>query len=1737
VSDARKALNKAESNPTATQEQLDTARQRLQAAQDAFSQAERPPVKGTYLRPGMGPSDGEHAAAAEAHQTAVDARVYAEGEPPTPEPKAASKIFAMAGQRVNQGVDTAGNTWIGTGHAMIRGDTLAKAAAQTAKLKTSVTQTVQPDQLTRVLTPKPNVDYQPVTWERRVTTPEGVNQVIGTLPDGTHIAVQKPVFDALHTAAGTDGTIVSARKGDDRIFARNAQGETTGVGMPIRMTSQAQARIYARGPQAAVTPPKGGPKSVTDLAPSEVAPAAQELVPGPQPLLDQAGTTEPTGPTPEVQLPGADLAEPGAQNLAEVSSEEVAPAPGSQLEKLLATRERLAGQAALSQQDTIKLRSVEKQIRQLQSKARKGQPTQTQGPLAVPRGEYIPKDFGHYKFNNGTSVWRSVFEAAGHDPDLAVNKPLAWQNKVLGDHLRDTFGFRDVTVASGTNPMFARDTMLDLTRAAQDMANSLGMRAALISLDGRLAFQLEPRGARSYLGMYDGGTKTIHLVNDANSFGHEWIHAVDHLLTEQLLNNPQHQHLLSVHTRAGDLDTRDGTQAAFAKLINTMFYDSGAEMLQWYKLEQDAARIDKAGNPTKAAIEARRNLEALNKGASRQRIQPSQFRLMAVQFGDPNYWASSYEMLARTGEAWIARQMENNGVDPRGVVMPDAAYLNETDQRLRMTFPKDEERTAIFAAYSDLFDRLKNDGIITGPTAPKADFPGATIGWSQQTPKAAQRTSFGQAVRRELNGLAAGTRKILHPIRELTGGDLRPAPPKGLSAKTRAADRVRVFLNSYGANMRVIIARHPGPGGRALQAIYDRVAPPKGSGRAVGETFIEDHRAMDNILRNRMGQIFTANGIDNLNDMTALEGAMIHHVMTTGDKTYPHDPLNLSPNAPSDPIPQNLQRIAGALQGDLLNPLYRELDTAGFSVGVAPNGYFPRIYDEQRVYSNPTGFKEAATRMHQLMFDKDVGAPGDNPGRLLERWMQLTKAERALADPSIPTAMKALRKNLRQQAEVKEQLKANPGDAALQAKLDALEDEARQLAEDNHELVRDHVAMLAAEDWAHRIIAGDPLEFEKLGPSGRFLNRRVLPPEADQIMREFMHVDPRVALPRYFDSTSRRLAWAKAFGKESEFLTDQIKKAEVAGVSGPDIQRFQSLLNQATGRMTYKADREIVQASQQVHAAGAILLMSRAVWTSLAEPMNAAMATGELGAAWKTFTNQLGAALGKADARERAEIADMLGVTTSAAYDSIMQARTGAEYADSPATDRFMGQFYRATFLTQITTSQRRAAVGTADWLLHKWSRDLTSTEKGNKAADRKAEAERMFRELGLTSQGNNLRDQFVNWILSHDGPVPISELGTSEFRGVYGLAIRRLVDRMIQSPYKIDRPQTSGTPWLSLATQLMSFNYSYMNNIFDPFMHRLGRSYSRGYERGYDKAKTGGAGDFGAKFRGFTGGAGAFNRTLATSAIIVGLTIFANLLTSTPRQYLFSKDQWDQHVKNGDLGSWLLGVAISRSGIGGTLDPIGQVFDHFRWASDLSTLYQGATPGHILRNLKDLIMPLVGQAESPNSNTQYYNQARAFYNLIMVPLEVLGLTMMNASGAPVTQASTSGLMQWLTSPEAANRFAAILAGPKGSEKPKAVSDDTDDAGADLPSTEGLDMPEGKPRQPGGAASSSLPQVPLGILDDVAVPLVKVLEQAWKVTPGYAKLAAPVIAVALYGTHWWNETASWRDHPKRATGQ
>jgi hypothetical protein len=331
-----------------------------------------------------------------------------------------------------------------------------------------------------------------------------------------------------------------------------------------------------------------------------------------------------------------------------------------------------------------------------------------------------------------------------------------------------------------------------------------------------------------------------------------------------------------------------------------------------------------------------------------------------------------------------------------------------------------------------------------------------------------------------------------------------------------------------------------------------------------------------------------------------------------------------------------------------------------------------------------------------------------------------------------------------------------------------------------------------------------------------------------------------------------------------------------------------------------------------------------------------------------------------------------------------------------------------------------------------------------------------------------------------------------------------------------------------------MSFNYSYTKNILEPAWRRLEHATSRGYERSYERAKAGGSSGFGAKARGFAGGVGGFARSFGPGLAIFGAAILANMLTSVPRQYIFDKDNWDKHVKTGDLGTWLMGLAVSRSGVAGTFDPLTQVYDNLRYQSDLSSLFEGATPAYLLRNIKDLIMPWAGQAESPNANTQYNNQARAFYNLILQPLEVAGLTMMNSVGGPVTQGVTSAMMQYLTSPQVANSFADFLTGPKGSTTGEAAGEGDETGGgeaeAGIPALEG-EMPDGQPSQPSGAQPGNLGSSALGFADDIAAPLFKALEKPWSVLPGPAKLGAAGVMAALYGIHWWNETAPWRDHP------
>ena len=168
-------------------------------------------------------------------------------------------------------------------------------------------------------------------------------------------------------------------------------------------------------------------------------------------------------------------------------------------------------------------------------------------------------------------------------------------------------------------------------------------------------------------------------------------------------------------------------------------------------------------------------------------------------------------------------------------------------------------------------------------------------------------------------------------------------------------------------------------------------------------------------------------------------------------------------------------------------------------------------------------------------------------------------------------------------------------------------------------------------------------------------------------------------------------------------------------------------------------DAGLMKFSNFIHAAGSLALMPRAAWSALAEPMNAALATGSMRVGLETFANQFGQLMRTASARERTEMAEYLGTVTSAMHDSIMLNRMSANYADSPALNKFMTQYYRITGLTQLTNSQRIAATAASNGFLAKLSRDYQGT---NAAA--KDTATRWFRELGLNDP---IHAEFAKWM------------------------------------------------------------------------------------------------------------------------------------------------------------------------------------------------------------------------------------------------------------------------------------------------------------------------------------------------------------------------------------------------------
>jgi hypothetical protein len=1501
----------------------------------------------------------------------------------------------------------------------------------------------------------------------------------------------------LGVAGPLAGKVVNAVRGEkaptnlfDDIV--NAKGDEAAQPAPAEAAQPAPA-------EAANPPPGEAPAAENpfadivngappEAAPAEAAPAETETPSVPQEPAAAAAVEQPQGaaPPPDDGTPLAPSApaEP-AEVLPNADTETNIPAEGDVTESGLAASPEDQTETPASQPSQPSPEEVQAALASEESPTA-APPADDSAPLepasetpepvlADARSGIGVVDQGH--LNSGTSPYVQVFRDAGRDPATATSLPIHNQNRVIADHLEKTFGLRHIEMAPRQDPKEIRDQLSNFYNGGREMASALGMPNKALGLDGRLALTTKRFTKKtSYLGAYAPGNREIILPGRSNSFAHEWTHAFDHHMAEVLLNNPKAKRLLSTTAAAatGRLDKVPGSSAeGFANVMRAIYGKDAATAAEALRMHYLTGSNNKS-----VAFNAKLRLDEIK----------NQFVKNAEAAGGPKgYYANPAELLARSHEAYVSQTIRDAGGDTRGVAKPTHTGVSPEFDRL---YPQEDDRARIFQAYRDMHDALRREQILGDHAAARPD--GQDIIDPTQWHKMADTQAdpgLTASLKREAQAFKGFRNKLRHNL----GYDETAAHAGPLTLKVRTGDALANLVATARTVGNRLTKRQPKGAARdAFQEIMDKLTPAEhlrdaahAAHRWLGPVFEEDVREHSRGNINKLTNILDAH---KLGSMSAEEKLMLRHVLTEGDKPF------TSPSGRTTAIPKSVSEAAGKLRF-LLDQEWERNREAGIDIGYARSGYFPRQYDDHRIFGDPVGFKRQAAKLHSIMFDSEVG---DDPEKLLEAHDRLPKDVREGMPQDVRDGMAALRKNLKDQDKLTAQIETAPGEdkPALQTKLDQLKGDAADLHENFHEQVRDIYAHNAANDWFTRINAGDPTDFDTRGPNAAYLNKRVLPPEADEIMRDYMVNDPTEALPSYFQSSARKIAFAKRFGVGGKHLDDLLTQASDGGARGEDIAAMRRLVETVTGRQKSGVAPPVERAINTVHAMGSIALMPRAMWSSLSEPVSTLTRTGSTKAMFEAFANQIGDIARTAGSRQRAEMANALGITISHLHDSIINDRTNAHYDDSPRLSKLMTNFYKRSGLTALTNSQRRSVMAAGHTALGAWGKDLTGT---NARLARDAAAQ--FRELGLRDADHQA---FAKFLADRPGLPTLQDLETPEGRA-WGQAISRLTDKIIQDPMKVDKPLLSQSPVGRLGFGLMSFNYSFYHNVIEHFFE----THTARVGEGYRDARNAGSGRIGALKGAVAPAARAVTHGLAAAAA----TYAAALAATTLRERLFNGATWDEHQKDGTLGDWLSDLAISRTGINGPLDPVIQAFTGLKYQRDLSSLVAGAQLGYFLQSAGDIVKAFA--APSPNTNTSDFNAIKGAWQLLAVP--AMSALFSALPGGPLTGFLYGTGMQYATGQNVGLGVASHFVGPKGTgvdgTPPPGSADDT---GGELnPATDEL-----APQKAASSGSSgTVAGIPVGLLDDLANPALRVAAPMFTRLPfvGKAAVAAAAGTAAVHG--------------------
>lgn len=1171
-----------------------------------------------------------------------------------------------------------------------------------------------------------------------------------------------------------------------------------------------------------------------------------------------------------------------------------------------------------------------------------------------PRGTLGPT-FVDFSFTNRNSVFEAAFRAAGLDPDQARLLSTDEQIEKLRQVITQRYGIRIAlpTMKVGRKTITGRkvaqerrqigdrdaiDQLLDAYRQLEMMAHVMGIPhrgLALTDSNGRsivLSLRARLKGA---LGMYsydpETGERIIFLPGRSNSFAHEWGHALDHWLALHLFKDRKDVvKLLSMDMHDDGVPpaetNSENIARAMVRLMQAMFGDRAKLAAMQIDLTQRAAATDKDGNPTPDAKSAQKLLTEIEQGKKPPVSVLTKYFENAAQFDQifnaGGYFQSPHEMLARAFETYIGVRVAAVSDLPGGFLSkPSWAYTGSEELRAKMTFPREGDAVQIFAAFDNLASELATKAVWGDDKAKRpedADVYDQRM-WDRWQPR---------------NGLLAREKEVwsaaLKAKRERNHGP---------SAMRKTLDAVSYFASTFQGYLRSIAARQETPEARrALQNVLDHFMTDPGSGRAIKEVWEEAVEArakrnttrLENIIRNF-----------NLHTLSDDENAELRRLLTV-------------PGAKAKT--ERLGAAAASLRR-YMDDIWRYIDGSGIKIGYTRNGFLPRILDTNAMMENPQGFREAATKVYRQVFRRDVTDEPDLDTQISDMKKivrQLMRAKRPTeegdeimrdligsdqaASDAVTAWMDARKKLSRLNSKLKAAVKSKDEDkiAEAQAKVDEfMENDFMPVHEALLEELERVYATERADNWFHRVMAGNAMDFDTKGPSTTFTKKRELPAEADAILADFYQSDVLTLVQDYAQMAPRRAEYVKRAGVNSEKLENMLEAAVRAGASTYDVKEIRRSINMLTGRQTGLMHSQSQWLGGWSYVAATVTLLERAFYSSLAEPLAAGIRTGNAADSLRAFASTVAGLVRTKKTKQLGELARVIGLITAAEHETIMLNRYGGDIDPTRAQGKVLANFFRYTHLTQLTNLQRRQMLVVADAFIR---RHLRKSAKGN------ARSIGELADLGIPESAiNDLRD----WLESVPGiPTADDMLGVdgdyfNRAASIYGQAASRLVQQVIQNPKRFTRPGAAIDSRFRALYGITGFIFSFHANILLPL-----------FKKGIaPKMMDEGPAHYAARrVLGST-------RNISYALPAIASLYMGQMLAYVLRTAIFNPEKFDEFEDDDEMYEWLIAQAFTRSGLMGAWDIPYNLLTGLKYGTDLAGLYAGPHTRFHFDRLEDVLM------------------------------------------------------------------------------------------------------------------------------------------------------------------------------------